>query len=214
MAAAGSASMASPALLAQPTRAPLQIVGPWEIGGLAPAISGYVFTRMQIAETLTDARDDGAPLPGLAERCFVIAGDPATPMRPFADSSSLIETGVFERWGIKVLGVGGHPEGHPVMSTAERWEVLERRGMAPWIVTQFAFDADIVLAWLKTLRERGIEHPVRVGVPGTAGVAVLARYAALCGVGACASMLSKYGVSIGKLFVSVRYAHLAADGCN
>lgn len=141
------------------------------------------------------------------ERCFVIAGDPSTATGPFADSSSLIETGVFERSGIKVLGVGGHPEGHPVMSTADRWKVLdrkcrsiERRGMAPLIVTQFAFDADIVLAWLKALRERGIEHPVRVGVPGPAGVAVLARYAALCGVSACASMWSKYGVSIGKLF--------------
>ncbi len=141
------------------------------------------------------------------ERCFVIAGDPSTPTGPFADSSSLIETGVLERAGIKVVGVGGHPEGHPIMSTSDRWDVLERkcrsieqRGMAPLIVTQFAFDADIVLTWLKALRERGIEHPVRVGVPGPAGVAVLARYAALCGVSACASMWSKYGVSIGKLF--------------
>lgn len=141
------------------------------------------------------------------ERCFVIAGDPATPLGPFADSASLIETGVFERAGIQVVGVGGHPEGHPVMSAADRWEVLERkcrsigmRGMTPLIVTQFGFDADIVLAWLKTLRERGIEHPVRVGVPGPAGIAVLARYAALCGVSACASMWSKYGISLGKLF--------------
>ena len=87
------------------------------------------------------------------ERCFVIAGDPSTPLGPFADSSSLIETGVFERAGIQVVGVGGHPEGHPVMSAADRWEVLERkcdsigrRGMTPLIVTQFGFDADIVLA--------------------------------------------------------------------
>lgn len=141
------------------------------------------------------------------ERCFVIAGDPSTPMGPFSDSASLIETGVFEQSGIKLIGVGGHPEGHPVMSTAEQWDVLERkchsigqRGMAPLIVTQFAFDAEIVLAWLKALRERGIDHPVRVGVPGPANIAVLARYAALCGVSACASMWSKYGVSIGKLF--------------
>ena len=41
------------------------------------------------------------------ERCFVIAGDPSTPTGPFADSSSLIETGVFERSDIKVVGVGG-----------------------------------------------------------------------------------------------------------
>ena len=141
------------------------------------------------------------------ERCFVIAGDPSTPVGPFSDSSTLIDTGVFERAGIKVIGVGGHPEGHPVMSTAEQWEVLERkchnivkRGMTPLIVTQFAFDADIVLTWLKALRERGIAHRVRVGVPGPASIAVLARYAALCGVSACASMWSKYGISIGKLF--------------
>ena len=141
------------------------------------------------------------------ERCFVIAGDPSIPVGPFADSAALIDTGVFERAGMKVIGVGGHPEGHPVMSKAEQWEVLERkchsiekRGMAPLIVTQFAFDADIVLKWLQALRERSITHPVRVGVPGPASIAVLARYAAVCGVGACASMWSKYGVSIGKLF--------------
>ena len=141
------------------------------------------------------------------ERCFVIAGDPTTPLGPFSDSAAMVDTGVFERAGIKVIGVGGHPEGHPVMSKAEQWDVLERkcdsiekRGMAPLIVTQFAFDADIVLTWLEALRERGIVHPVRVGVPGPASIAVLARYAAVCGVGACASMWSKYGVSIGKLF--------------
>ncbi|MDN2711449.1 methylenetetrahydrofolate reductase [Janthinobacterium sp. SUN118] len=141
------------------------------------------------------------------ERCFVIAGDPSNPMGPFSDSAALIDTGVFERAGIKVIGVGGHPEGHPVMNTAAQWEVLERkchsierRGMRPLIVTQFAFDADTVLTWLRALRARGIAHPVRVGVPGPASIAVLARYAALCGVSACASMWSKYGVSIGKLF--------------
>ncbi|WP_029561596.1 methylenetetrahydrofolate reductase [Xanthomonas oryzae] len=140
-------------------------------------------------------------------RCFVIAGDPSTPKGPFADSLSLIETGVFERSGIRTIGVAGHPQGHPIMRTAEQWDVLERkcrsiqeRGMAPLIVTQFGFDADMVVRWVEALRARGITHPVRVGVPGPASVAVLARYAASCGVGACASVLSNYGISIGKLF--------------
>jgi len=65
--------MASAGSPAQPAGMPLQIVGPWEIGGLAPASSGYVFTRMQITETLMEAREDGAPLPGLAERWRVSA---------------------------------------------------------------------------------------------------------------------------------------------
>ncbi|PPV04980.1 methylenetetrahydrofolate reductase [Xanthomonas bromi] len=140
-------------------------------------------------------------------RCLVIAGDPSTPMGPFPDSVSLIDTGVFERSGIRTIGVAGHPEGHPIMRTAEQWDVLERkcrrieeRGMAPLIVTQFGFDADKVVTWVEALRAHGIAHPVRVGVPGPASVAVLARYAASCGVGACASVLSTYGISIGTLF--------------
>ncbi|KRG72471.1 5,10-methylenetetrahydrofolate reductase [Stenotrophomonas terrae] len=140
------------------------------------------------------------------ERCFVIAGDSPSPKGRFADSASLIETGVFERAGIKHIGVGGHPEGHPVMSVAARWQVLARKcdsiescGMSPLIVTQFGFDADVVLSWLEELRQRGIQHPVRVGVPGPASVAALARYAAMCGVSASESVWSKYGVSIGKL---------------
>lgn len=139
-------------------------------------------------------------------RCLLIAGDLATPAGPFADSASIIQTGLLEHSGIKVVGIGGHPEGHPVMSSNERWQVLERkcqaieaRGMASLVVTQFAFDADTVLAWLDGLRARGISVPVLVGVPGPASIPRLLRYATMCGVGASASMLARYGISIGRL---------------
>lgn len=140
------------------------------------------------------------------EKCLLIAGDLSAPAGPYADSTSIIESGLLERCGIEVVAIGGHPEGHPVMTAEDRWRVLERkcqaikaRGMAPLIITQFAFDADIVLAWLDALRTRGITVPVLVGVPGPASIARLARYAAMCGVGASASMLARYGISIGRL---------------
>ncbi|MGD9812193.1 MAG: methylenetetrahydrofolate reductase [Sphingobium sp.] len=139
-------------------------------------------------------------------RCFVVAGDPPEPQGPYFDSFALIGTGAFERNGITAIGIGGHPEGHPIMSEAECWQVLaskcteiEARGMAPLIVTQFAFDADPVLAWLKTLRERGIDAPVRIGIPGPAGIKTLMRFAARCGVGASAKVMAKYGISITRL---------------
>lgn len=44
----------------------MQVVGPWEIGALAPASTGYIFLRMQIVETLTEVDENGAPAPGLA----------------------------------------------------------------------------------------------------------------------------------------------------
>jgi peptide/nickel transport system substrate-binding protein len=46
----------------------LRVVGPWEINSLEPASAGYLFTRMQVTETLTDADEAGCALPGLAAR--------------------------------------------------------------------------------------------------------------------------------------------------
>jgi methylenetetrahydrofolate reductase (NADPH) len=140
------------------------------------------------------------------KRCFVIAGDDAAPKGPFHDSIALIASGAFERCGIRAIGVGGHPEGHPHMTEAQSWQILAakcaeigRRGMAPFIVTQFGFDAERVISWLTALRAQGIGVPVRLGIPGPAGVKTLMRFAARCGVGASSSVLAKYGVSIGKL---------------
>ncbi|MBC2651560.1 methylenetetrahydrofolate reductase [Novosphingobium aerophilum] len=142
-------------------------------------------------------------------RCFVVAGDPPEPQGPFADSMALIATGTFERNGIRAIGVGGHPEGHPVMSREECWQVLDTkvaeitaRGMAPLVVTQFGFDPDAVLGWLAEARARGIEAPVRIGVPGPAGIKRLIAFAARCGVGASTSVLKKYGISLGNLLGS------------
>ncbi|HOA48598.1 MAG TPA: methylenetetrahydrofolate reductase [Novosphingobium sp.] len=139
-------------------------------------------------------------------RCFIVAGDPPAPQGPYFDTMALIETGAFERAGIQAIGVGGHPEGHPNMSADQCWQVLETkvraieaRGMAPLVVTQFGFDPDAFLGWLKDLRARGIDCPVRIGVPGPAGIKRLLAFAARCGVGASASVMKKYGVSIGNL---------------
>lgn len=70
---AAAVAAAGEGVLAQPDRPPLRIVGQWEIGGLAPSSSGYVFSRLQIAETLLDASPDGQPMPGLAARWSVSA---------------------------------------------------------------------------------------------------------------------------------------------
>jgi methylenetetrahydrofolate reductase (NADPH) len=142
-------------------------------------------------------------------RCFIVAGDPPEPQGPYADTMSLLRTGAFERAGIKAIGIGGHPEGHPVMSPEQCWDVLaekvaeiDRRGMAALIVTQFSFDPDRVLTWLGELRARGIDTPVRIGIPGPASIKSLLRFAARCGVGASTAVMKKYGVSITNLLGS------------
>lgn len=139
-------------------------------------------------------------------RCFVIAGDPSEPEGPYEDSTELIATGAFERAGVRTLGVGGHPEGHPHMSPEQCLQVLQDKcaaivshGMKPIIITQFGFDADAILHWLEAVRRRGITAPLRIGIPGPAGVKTLLRFAARCGVGASTAIMTKYGLSITKL---------------
>ncbi|WP_163269226.1 ABC transporter substrate-binding protein [Chelativorans alearense] len=46
----------------------LKVVGPWEIGGIDPAQSGYIFSRLQVAETLVSADPTGKLIPALAEQ--------------------------------------------------------------------------------------------------------------------------------------------------
>lgn len=51
----------------------LNVVGPWEIAGIDPAQTGYVFSRMQVAETLVTTEPSGQLAPGLAESWSVDA---------------------------------------------------------------------------------------------------------------------------------------------
>ena len=143
------------------------------------------------------------------KRCFIIAGDPPEPEGPYSDSLQIIETGILEKHGIEIIGVGGHPEGHPNVGTEDLWVWMQRKldavrshGMVPLVVTQFAFDDDAIVEWVAEMRRRGIDVPVRLGVPGPAGIKRLLGFAKRCGVGASASVMKKYGVSLTNLIGS------------
>lgn len=66
-------------LLAVPALAQgvLRVVSPWEILSLEPSRTGYVFARMEVAETLLGADGGGLPVPGLA-RTWTPSGDGLT----------------------------------------------------------------------------------------------------------------------------------------
>lgn len=143
------------------------------------------------------------------KRVFLIAGDPPEPEGPYADSLQVIESGLLEKHGITIAGVGGHPEGHPNVSKPDLWVWMEKkiaalreRGIVPLVVTQFAFDDDAIVEWVGEMRARGIDVPVRLGVPGPAGIKRLLGFAKRCGVGASASVMKKYGVSLTNLIGS------------
>jgi methylenetetrahydrofolate reductase (NADPH) len=137
---------------------------------------------------------------------FVVAGDRDRPAGPFADSLSLIESGLLEKHGVSSVGVAGYPEGHPQIdgetlreSLRLKVQAIVERRLAPSLSTQFGFDAAAVLEWLRTLRQEGVTCPVRIGVPGPAGVRRLLGFARRFGIRSSAGVAQKYGFSITNL---------------
>jgi methylenetetrahydrofolate reductase (NADH) len=140
------------------------------------------------------------------DRVLVVAGDLAQPAGPYVDALAVIRSGLLARHGVRNVGISGYPEGHPDFPAEQLWQALRDKHQALTdlghtydIITQFGFDSAPVLDWLAKLRDGGITAPVRVGVPGPASVKTLLRFAARCGVGASASVMAKYGVSITRL---------------
>lgn len=140
------------------------------------------------------------------QNVLVIAGDPTEPLGPFDDALAVINSGLLQQYGARNIGVGGYPEGHPAIGESALWSALEAKdaalkklGLPGVVITQFGFDVDPVLKWLEAVRERGIDMPVRVGVPGPAGVRRLLSYAARFGVGTSTGIAKKYGFSITNL---------------
>jgi methylenetetrahydrofolate reductase (NADPH) len=137
---------------------------------------------------------------------LVVAGDPAQPEGPYPDTASVIGSGLLERYGVRQVGVAGHPGGHPAAGDKVLWSALagkaaalEQRGLGGSVVTQFGFDPALVLAWVAGMRERNISVPVRVGVPGPASVRLLLSYASRCGVSVSAHVARDYGLSLTDL---------------
>ncbi len=140
------------------------------------------------------------------ERVLVIAGDMRTPLGPYNDSLAVINSGLLAKYGVKAVGIAGHPEGHLDITASQLQSALVNKirlltdmGHEVEIVTQFAFDPEPVISWISNIRAAGITEPVRVGIPGPASIPTLLRFAARCGVGASTKVMAKYGVSITKL---------------
>lgn len=138
--------------------------------------------RLQrLAEQLKDAGVD---------RILIIGGDRAAAAGPYGSTLAVMQGGAFQRVGITRIAVGGFPEGNPYIPEKTLNEALQekvnfarREGLQLSIITQFCFTAEPVIAWVRAVRARGIDVPIRVGLAGPASLLTLMRYAVRCGVG-------------------------------
>jgi len=129
---------------------------------------------------------------------LVIAGDVPTPEGPYACAMDILSAGMLERYGVKKLGIPGHPEGNAVIDDKileealdEKARYAEESSMDVHIVTQFGFDTTAIPAWEAAIRKRGITLPIHVGMAGPTTLKRLMDLSVRCGIGASLRMLTK-----------------------
>jgi len=137
---------------------------------------------------------------------FVVGGDASPPAGGYADAGDLLDELSALPHSLTRIGVGGYPEGHPLIPAASLLEALRRKQPhADYIITQLCFDAEALARWVRVIREAGIELPVVVGLPGVVERRKLAEISLKTGVGASLRYLAKHGRQIATLARSRRY---------
>jgi 5,10-methylenetetrahydrofolate reductase len=145
-------------------------------------------------------------------QALLLGGGVSIPAGSLDNSMQMLETGLFDRYGFKRLHVAGHPEGNKdidkdgsfrVVDEALQWKqkFSERTDAEMAIVTQFAFDAEPIIAWDRRLRAAGITLPIHLGIAGPAKLQTLLKYAVACGVGPSLKVLQKRAMDISKLML-------------
>jgi methylenetetrahydrofolate reductase (NADPH) len=139
-------------------------------------------------------------------QALVIAGSVDKPVGEFSDAMQLLETGLFDRYGVSTIGVAGHPEGSPdipdeAIKQALKWknDFAERTGARLYVVTQFCFDAQPIIEWDQRIQAEGNSLPVYIGIPGLATLKTLLNHAKACGIGPSMRFLTKQARNLAKL---------------
>jgi methylenetetrahydrofolate reductase (NADPH) len=179
---------------------------------LAERLSGHGFTatphlaaRLVRDEShLTDivARLRAAGVNGV----FVVGGDVAEPAGTFPDAFSLLDGLEAIGHRFEHVGIGGYPEGHGHISAELIERALERKAPhASHIVTQLCFHPSTTTTWARHVKLRGVDLPIRIGLPGAVTRQKLVRISAGLGLGQSARFLLKQHSMFWRFFLPHGY---------
>ncbi len=125
------------------------------------------------------------------EEIFVVGGDADDP-GDFVDAMDLIRHLDTLDHPFSRIGVTGYPEGHPDISDELLMRALvDKQPYASSVTTQMCFDPDAIRDWVLAIRDRGIDLPVIIGIPGVTELTKLIGISARIGVGTSLRFLSK-----------------------
>lgn len=154
---------------------------------VAPHIAArYVSDRDhldEIARRLTDA--------GVTD-VFVPGGERDEPAGEFESAYDLLRTLDDMGYSFDKIGITGYPEGHAFLDDETLTTAMaDKEPYATYIVTQICYDTEAILAWIEEIRDRGVDLPVEIGIPGVMNYQRLIQISQKVGVGDSIKFLRK-----------------------
>ena len=159
-------------------------------------------TREQISQVLNMARSSGV------RNILALRGDPPQGKHAWRvgdvsggecdraiDLVKLIRKLHGDYFGI---GVAGHPEGHPSSGKGNEGHALEMQHLkekldagAEFIITQFFYDVQVFLDYVKRCRNAGISCPIIPGIMPIQSYSSLLKMTQFCGISVPSSVINK-----------------------
>ena len=164
-----------------------------------PHIAARSFTGTEdLQECLSGLQSAGI------KRALLIGGGHSEPAGKISCVMDMLKTGLFAKYGINDFDFAGHPEGNPddpnsAVHLLEKLRWAEEQGVSARIVTQWSLDTERTNTWISGLREKGVNNPIHLGIPGPSTLKTLMRFAKVCGVKASSTVLRKQGLNLSKL---------------
>jgi len=144
--------------------------------------------------------EDEAQLASIAERLsdagvndvFIPGGDREEPAGEFTSAYDLLEVLDELPYSFEDIGITGYPEGHDFIEDEELAMAMDQKAPhATYIVTQLCYDPETILEWVESTRERGVDLPIEIGIPGVMNYQKLLQISQKVGVGDSIRFLRK-----------------------
>ena len=142
---------------------------------------------------------------------FVVGGDP-DPIGPYVDGLSLMRDLLPLCHTVRTVGVPSYPDHHTVIPDAALDEALLAKqaligelGLQGFSSTQMCFNVKTIEHWLVRQRDRGLELPIHLGVPGAVERTRLISLGTRLGIGSSLRYLRKNSGAILRMFSPASY---------
>ena len=137
---------------------------------------------------------------------ILIIGGGGNQAGSISSTMDVLKSDLLSKFNYKHVGVAGHPEGSPDISSKnldiaikEKNNFAKNVDFKMYIATQFFFEAKSLIDWEKHLDSLGNNLPIHAGIPGPASIKTLINYARSCGIGNSLRFISKQAFNLTKL---------------